>query len=80
MKQITIRELGGEVLAELEQTCSFRAGEVADLLRHVNEFDFRALYTFVDVMMSILARHENTVIVNDSDLPVAPLEPIQFDE
>lgn len=56
----TIRELGGEVWAEA--TTIAGAYESWELLSD-----------FVDVMMGVLARHAGNVIVNDVDLPVAPL-------
>ena len=61
----TVRELGGEVWAELF------AVEAAN--EHWELVD-----QFVDVLMGVLARHTKSVIVNDLDLPVAPLPPRGF--
>lgn len=56
----TIRELGGEVWAELSS---------------IPETDLRweVRNAVVDVMMGVLARHSGSILENDRDLPVAPL-------
>jgi hypothetical protein len=41
-------------------------------------FDYRAISAFVDLMMAVLARYEGLTIVNDVDLPVEPLDYINF--
>lgn len=43
-------------------------------------FDYRAISAFVDLMMAVLARYEGLTIVNDVDLPVEPLDYINFYE
>ena len=58
--QRTVRELGGEIWAELE----YRVGD---------ECDWQVRNKIVELVMTVLARHENTVIINDADLPVKPL-------
>jgi hypothetical protein len=56
----TIRELGGEVWAELS---SLPEGDLPWQVRS----------DVVDVVMGVLARHGGSVLENDPDLPVAPL-------
>lgn len=56
----TIRELGGEIWAEL-----FSIPE-SDLRWEVKE-------AVLDVVMGVLARHSGSVLENDPDLPVTPL-------
>lgn len=80
MPDKTIREIGGEVWAEIHHTCNFRLGEQADMLRRLKEFDFTITHAFVDLMMAVLARYEGLTIVNDVDLPVEPLDYIHFYE
>jgi hypothetical protein len=58
MKTRTVRELGGEIWSEL---------------RGIEGVDWEDLNQAVDVIMGVLARHAGTTIMNDSDLPVAPL-------
>ncbi len=57
----TIRELGGEIWAEL----SLRVPET--------QLSWRAKDAIVDVIMGVLARHEGARILNDRDLPVEVL-------
>ncbi len=61
----TIRELGGEVWSELEY--------------HIAEYEcnWQVRGKIVDIVMAVLARHENEIIRNDVDLPVKLL-PEQF--
>ncbi len=58
MKTRTVRELGGEIWAEL---------------RRVEGIKWQDLNEAIDIVMAVLARYENTMIVNDKDLPVEPL-------
>jgi hypothetical protein len=58
VESMMIREFGGEVWTELRK---LPWASVDDLNRAV------------DTVMGVLARHENAVIVNDSDFPVSPL-------
>ena len=62
-----IRALGGEVWAEM------RSVEGAD--KH-----WEVVNQFVDVMMGVLARHAGSVLIDDPDLPVVPLEPAAVDK
>ena len=57
----TVRELGGEIWAELEY--------------RVPEFDcnWRVRGEIVDIVMAVLARHKDEIIRNDVGLPVQPL-------
>jgi hypothetical protein len=61
MEAKTIRELGGEIAAEL-----FRIPE--------SELPWGTQSKIVDIVMGVLARHSGEVIKNDEDLPVAPLQ------
>ena len=61
-----VRELGGEIWGELV----IRA---RDPQHPLAAMDFQCLSPIIDVVMGVLARHDGTVIVNDDDLPVAPL-------
>jgi hypothetical protein len=56
----TVRELGGEIWAEL---FSFPDAELHWQIKN----------RIVDVVMGVLARHEGAVIKNDPDLPVSRL-------
>lgn len=56
-----MRELGGEVWAEIENVFSD------------DEIDWQRRTAIVDLVMGVLARHVDSVLVNDADLPVAPL-------
>ncbi len=67
MKQRTVRELGGEVWAEL-QHCQWH--DPSSPLRDASN---DAVQAFIDLTMGVLARHVGTVIENDRDLPVDPL-------
>ena len=57
----TIRELGGEIYAEL-------AREFAE-----SELPWKVRCDIVDLVMAVLARHDGVVLQNDSDIPVLPL-------
>ena len=67
VKQKTIRELGGEIWAEIAQL----QNDADDSL--IGKTDFRVAQELSDLVMGVLARHEGSVIVNDRDLPVKPL-------
>ena len=56
----TVRELGGEVWAELARLPE-------------DELPWGARDRIIDVVMGVLARHAGAEIKNDSDLPVTPL-------
>lgn len=64
-KQKSVRELGGEIWAELNYEC----GSEVSPLSHI---DYVTLDQLTDFVMSILARHIDTVIVNDEGLEVEP--------
>lgn len=66
-KQITIRELGGEIWAEIAQLQNDPDGSL------IGKTDFRVAQELSDLVMGVLARHEGNVIVNDRDFPVKPL-------
>jgi hypothetical protein len=65
----TVRELGGEVWAEITQR---QNGVVSESL--IGDVDFRVTQELSDLVMGVLARHAGSTIVNDEDLPVTPLE------
>jgi hypothetical protein len=67
-KQITIRELGGEIWAEIAQLQNDPDGSL------IGKTDFRAAQELSDLVMGVLARYEGSVIVNHRDLPVKPLK------
>ncbi len=57
----TIRELGGDVWAELHRIPE-------------PELDWKTRERIVDIVMGVLARHTDLEVRNDEDLPVSPLE------
>ena len=57
---ITVRELGGEIWAELS-------------LFPDEELHWEIKNRIVNVVMGVIARHAGTVVKNDLDLPVTPL-------
>ncbi len=61
----TVRELGGEIWAELGVEQEKVGSPLAGL-------DYEVANNLVDFIMSILARHTNTTIVNDVGLEVEP--------
>jgi hypothetical protein len=61
----TIRELGGEIWAELKM----RGGE--EQRKFASEVS--------DMIMAVLARYDRHVIMNDEDFPVEPLPRLKFD-
>lgn len=64
MKQRTVRELAGEIWSECNTFILKNRGDVED----------DGLKDFIDITLGVLARHEGKIIINDRDLPVAPLE------
>lgn len=57
----TVRELGGEIYAEMFRRIP------TDIL------DWKVADQIVDLAMGVLARHAGTTIENDADFPVTPL-------
>jgi hypothetical protein len=68
----TIREVGGEIAAEI--TIRLR-----DPQHPLAQMDGRHKETIIDVVMGVLARHAGAKIVNDEGLPVAPLPKKSFE-
>jgi len=68
MEQKTVRELGGEVWAEITQIQNS-----TDNNSLLNGIDFKVSQELSDLVMGVLARHTGAIIVNDEDLPVTPL-------
>jgi len=64
IKSRTVRELAGEIWAEI----NYYYRKQPDL----SSLDLAVLNTFLDVAMGTLARHSGEVITNDVDLPVEP--------
>ena len=64
-KQKTVRELGGEIWAELDAERRKEGSAFSQLDHSTND-------QLADFVMSILARHINTTIINDAGLEVAP--------
>ena len=62
----TVRELGGEIWAELSRRIPN------------DELDWERKNKVVDLIMGVLARHIDSTIENDPDLPVPPL-PVDSD-
>ena len=65
MKTRTVRELGGEIWAEI----SSRLLEKDETFQGLD----RVLNPTIDLIMGVLARYEGIVISNDTDIPVTPL-------
>jgi hypothetical protein len=57
---VTVRELGGEIWAELSSFSD-------------EELHWETKSKIVHVVMGVIARHAGAVVKNDPDLPVAPL-------
>ncbi len=70
MVEKTVRELAGEIWAELEQESRDAVANGSPL--HSMSMD--SMNRILDIVMGVLARHDSTMIVNDRDLPVEPLQ------
>ena len=70
MTSKTVRELGGEIWAELSYEMENKRSQGDTTFAG---YDFKALNPTVDIIMSVLARYIGQVIVNDEDFPVEPL-------
>ena len=70
MKRRTVRELAAEIMLELDGEALRRRSAGDPLLDGLGE---KAYATLGDLVLGVLARHDGSVIVNDKDLPVAPL-------
>ena len=66
MDSRTVRELGGEIWAELQMR--MQQGD-----EQFSQLDYQTLDLVIDLAMAVLARHTGEEIVNDEDLPVTPL-------
>jgi hypothetical protein len=60
-KERTVRELGGEIWAELSYSFS------------EDDINWEMRNAVVDLVMAVLARHIGVSLVNDGELPVTPL-------
>jgi hypothetical protein len=70
MKHKTIRELGGEIWAEIFSEMQARPNDRRFKIEDISTHTVDAL---MDLIMGVLARHEGSVITNDKDLPVEPI-------
>ena len=68
MAEKTVRELGGEVWAEITQLQNSPEENA------FSDVGFELSQGVCDLVMGVLARHVGTTIVNDDDFPVQPLE------
>jgi hypothetical protein len=68
MKEKTVRELGGEIWAEVGMHALRGNRKLARI-----DKDFEGFQAALDVMMGVIARHVGKVIKNDIDLPVKAL-------
>ena len=66
-KQRTVRELGGEIWAEISME------QDANPDSKIAEIHFESVEELTEIIMAVLARHAGEVIVNDKDRPVTPL-------
>ena len=66
MKQKSVRELGGEIWAEIEME------QRANPHSRIAGIGWETVSELSDFVMSVLARHAGAVIVNDEDRPVTP--------
>lgn len=62
----SVRELGGELWAEME----FRRQD-RDLT--LEKLSYKEISELTDFLMRVLVRHAGCIIENDKDLPVEPL-------
>jgi hypothetical protein len=62
----TVRELGGEIWAEITMRGEKEQKEFASAT--------------ADIVMGVLARYDRHVILMDEDFPVVPLEQLKFDD
>lgn len=66
MKQKTIRELGGEIWAEIDMEKRLLSQSA------LNCIPFEAENTLIELIMGVLARYAGSELVNDEDFPVFP--------
>ena len=70
MKNKPIRELGGELWAELSKAKEL---QLALSESSLSTLDFHAINQIVDLVMAVLAGYDGQVITNDVHRPVQPL-------
>lgn len=71
-QEISVRELGGAILAELVLRARLEQDLPEGVDRHVAD---AASYWAIDLIMGIVARYDGYRIYNDRDLPVVPTSP-----
>ena len=67
-KEITVRELGGEIWAQIMKKRWEPQGKE---LVSLEEEDFSII---INIILGVLAKHEHKVIINDADFPVSQLD------
>ena len=70
MKRRTVREIAAEIMLELDGEALRRRVAGDPLLDGLGAKAFAAIG---DIVLGVLARHDGSVVVNDKDLPAAPL-------
>ena len=75
VKRKSIRELGGEIDAELSYRGESPLGDGS-----IKGLDHKLKGEVVDLVMAVLARHDGAKVFNDRDIPVEPLPERKFEE
>ena len=70
MKQKTVREIAGEIWSEIFNDLRSDTANKKFIKEDIGQ---QTIDGIVDLIMGVLARHEDTVLINDKDLPVKPL-------
>ena len=65
----TVRELGGEIWSEITHRQNSHSENCL-----IGDIDFKTGQELTDLVMGVLARHSGSMVVNDEDTPVLPLE------
>lgn len=69
MKEKTVRELSGEIWAEMNHDIRMKEAAGDPLYAGMK---MEAFHRLIDIAMGVLARYDNAIIRNDHDIPVAP--------
>lgn len=67
-QQRTVRELGGEIWAEITELQNSTENSPFD------DVHWETVDKLCNLIMGVLARHTGKEIINDGDLPVTPLD------
>src|SRR4051794_2201499 len=65
-EEVTVRELGGAIWSEIETIRRTQDSELSIV-------SFNTVHAITEVVMGVLARYSGVMLVNDVDMPVAPL-------